>query len=150
MLACFAVSVTSAQESSVSAGGDATGSGGSASYSIGQVAYISANDGSFSSSEGVQQPYEVSIVTAVNEMASTVSYTVFPNPTVSGVNLSLSENNGNLNVQLFNIEGKMISEEKINGLNTNVQMEALASGTYLLNVTDNKKVVKTFRVIKNK
>jgi len=56
-----------AQESVNATGGNASGSGGSASYSVGQVAYQTHTGTNGSVSEGVQQPFEISVVTAIEE-----------------------------------------------------------------------------------
>lgn len=151
IIACFSVCIANAQQGSVSAGGEAvSGANGTVSYSIGQVAYSYAGDGSHSVSEGVQQPYEISVVTSNNEISGTISYNVYPNPTVSGVNLAVSENTGDMNVQLFDTQGKLIAEQKINSSVTSIPMEKLATGTYLLSVSTNKKINRTFRIVKNK
>lgn len=57
-------------------GGNASGSGGSASYSVGQFVYQTHTGTSGSVSEGVQQPYEISVVTGLEE--------------AKGINLSVS------------------------------------------------------------
>ncbi|MBK6984778.1 MAG: hypothetical protein IPH32_08475 [Bacteroidetes bacterium] len=57
----------SAQETTDASGGNASGSGGSASYSIGQSAYNTYTGTNGSVAQGVQQPYEISIVTEVKE-----------------------------------------------------------------------------------
>ena len=57
-----------AQEAIPATGGEASGSGGSASYTVGQVVYttnVGTNGNSVA--EGVQQPYEISVVTGIPE-----------------------------------------------------------------------------------
>ena len=56
-----------AQTSVNATGGDASGSGGSVSYSVGQVVYTTNTGTSGSVAQGVQQPYEISVVTAIEE-----------------------------------------------------------------------------------
>jgi len=61
--------------------GNATGSQGSVSYSIGHVFYSihAADVGSVA--EGVQQPYEISVVTGIQEAAGiNLIVSAFPNP----------------------------------------------------------------------
>jgi hypothetical protein len=50
-----------AQQGAVSAGGEASGPGGSVSYSIGQTDYITKSSSGHFISDGLQQPYEISI-----------------------------------------------------------------------------------------
>ncbi|NJK86375.1 MAG: T9SS C-terminal target domain-containing protein, partial [Bacteroidales bacterium] len=55
-----------AQESINAAGGNASGAGGSVSWSSGQVTYQTNSGTTGSIAEGVQQPYEISVVTALD------------------------------------------------------------------------------------
>jgi hypothetical protein len=146
---CIGVGMVQAQEAVLTTGGDAVGTGGSVSYSIGQVSYTSAFSTGNSVSEGVQQPYEISTVTAITESGINLEMLVYPNPTVSGVKLSVPQNSENLSCQLVDISGKLILQQNITAGNTNLVMDKLSNGTYLLNVYQNQSVVKTFRVIKN-
>ncbi|RLD56213.1 MAG: T9SS C-terminal target domain-containing protein, partial [Bacteroidetes bacterium] len=57
-----------AQEVIPATGGEASGSGGSASYTVGQVVYTTNTGTNGNSvSQGVQQPYEISVVTGIAE-----------------------------------------------------------------------------------
>ena len=57
-----------AQEAVLASGGDTSGSGGSISYSVGQVVYTTNTGTSgYSVAEGVQQPYEISVVTSLDK-----------------------------------------------------------------------------------
>ena len=67
------------QSNTVSAGGDADGDNGSISYSIGQVVYTSAQGSNGNVNQGVQQPYDVGVVTGIEEAG--INLSVFTNPT---------------------------------------------------------------------
>ena len=56
-----------AQEVIPTSGGTASGSGGSASYTIGQMIYTTNNGVNGSVSQGIQQPYEISVVSGIEE-----------------------------------------------------------------------------------
>ena len=56
-----------AQEVISSSGGNVSGSGGSVSYSVGQVVYTTNTGTNGSVAQGVQQPYEISVVTGIEE-----------------------------------------------------------------------------------
>jgi hypothetical protein len=56
-----------AQETATGTGGDATGTGGTSSYSVGQILYTTNTGTNGSINQGVQQPYEISIVTEIEE-----------------------------------------------------------------------------------
>ena len=140
-----------AQETIPASGGNASGSGGSASYSIGQVAYQTQTGTNGSVAEGVQQPYEISVVTGLEEAKGIhLSVTAYPNPTSDFLTLEVKDFElSTLHFQLYDMNGKLLQNKKITSNSTNIFMDNYISGTYFLNVTDDNKVIKTFKIIKN-
>jgi hypothetical protein len=66
ILTFFGLSINlTAQNNTVSAGGDAEGSNGSISFTVGQVVYTSAEGSNGSINQGVQQPYDLEIITGI-------------------------------------------------------------------------------------
>ncbi len=139
-----------AQESINASGSNATGSGGSVSYSVGQVVYTSITGPNGVVAQGVQQPYEISVVTrgeVVNGINLCVS--AYPNPTVDNLTLSIHDFElSNLLYQLYDLEGKLLQNEKITGNLTSIAMSNLVPASYILKVIQGNKVVKTFKIIK--
>ena len=131
-------------------GGNASGSGGTVSYSVGQIVYTNNTGTNGSVSQGVQQPYEISIVTALEETQEiNLSITAFPNPTTDYLTLSTGNfDNKNLSFHFYDINGKIIQESKINVSETKISMTDLPPATYFLKVTENQKEVKTFKIVK--
>ena len=140
-----------AQTSVNATGGDASGSGGSASYSVGQVVYTTHTGTSGSVAEGVQQPYEISVVTGLEEAQSiNLSVTAYPNPTTDYLTLRIDEFEiSNLSFQLYDMNGKLLQNEKITGNQTSIVMSNLLPATYFVKVIRGNKEVKTFKIIKN-
>jgi hypothetical protein len=140
-----------AQETTDASGGNATGSGGSASYSIGQIVYTTHTGTNGSVAQGVQQPYEISVVTALEEAKDiALSFLVYPNPTYDFLKLKVENYiSKNLSYLLYDISGKTIESKKIEGTEATIPMESLATGTYFLKVTEGNKDIKTFKIIKN-
>ena len=58
----FCLGTAVAQNAVVPVGGTASGNGGTVTYTVGQIAVQTNSDGTASISEGVQQPYEISVV----------------------------------------------------------------------------------------
>jgi hypothetical protein len=141
---------TFAQESPVTTGGQATGAGGTASYSVGQVVYTTATGTNGSVAQGVQQPYEISVTTGVNETAINLEMSVYPNPTTNYLILKVDNFElSTLNFQLIDLQGKVIENKKVTASNTILKMEALPKAIYFLNVTKGNQIIKTFKIIKN-
>ena len=137
-----------AQESPTAAGGEATGPGGSVSYSVGQVVYTSNTGTNGSVSQGVQQPYEISVTVGLHETTLNLELSVYPNPTSNYLTLKV-EDLSNLSYQLMDMQGKVIEDKKVTAVNTTITMEELAKATYFLKVIKNNQIVKTFKIIKN-
>ena len=139
-----------AQESVNATGGDASGSGGSASYSVGQVVYTTNTGTNGSVAEGVQQAYEISVVTEIEEATGiNLSVKAYPNPTANYLTLSVEEFDiSNLSYQLYDMQGKLLQKETITSNQTSIDMNNLVPASYFVKVTQNNTEVKTFKIIK--
>ncbi len=138
----------SAQEAVDAGGGDAFGNGGSVSYSVGQVVYTTNSGTDGSVAQGVQQPYEISTANGVEESSINLEVSVYPNPTTNYLILKVEENVG-LSYHLFDLQSKLITNDRISQNSTTINMEALPRSTYFLKVSRDNQVVKTFQIIKN-
>lgn len=132
-------------------GGNASGSGGNVSYSVGQLVYNTNEGTNGTVSQGIQQPYGISIVTELEETQGiNLSITAFPNPTTDYLTLStVNFDNKNLSFHLYDINGKMIQESKINISETRISMTEISPAIYFLKVTDKGKEIKVFKIVKN-
>ncbi len=140
-----------AQQATTATGGDASGSGGTVAYSVGQIVYTTNTGTTGSVAQGVQQAYEISVVTGIkNETKASMSLVVFPNPTTSFLNLKIADlKTEQLTYQLTDAIGKLIIENKIAESSTQINMNAQAEAIYFLNIIQNNLIVKTFKIIKN-
>jgi len=140
-----------AQENVNTAGGNVSGSGGSVSYSVGQVVYTINTGANGSVAQGVQQPYEISVVTGLDESKGiNISVTAYPNPTTDYLTLRIDEIEiSNFSYQLYNMNGKLLQSEKITGVQTRIIMSNLVPATYFIKVVKGNREVKTFKIIKN-
>jgi hypothetical protein len=140
-----------AQESVNATGGNASGSGGSASYSVGQVVYTANHVTNGSVAQGVQQPYEISTVTGIEEAKGiNLLVSVYPNPTTDYLTLSIEEFEiSNLSYQLYNMNGMLLQNEKITGNKASIVMRNLLPANYFVKVLQGSKEVKTFKIVKN-
>jgi hypothetical protein len=105
-LAGMGISGLQAQDAATASGGDASGAGGSAAYSVGQVAYTSIETASGSVNQGVQQPYKVSAIGINTNPDIDLLMSVYPNPTVALINLSIQ------NMDLSNLSYQSKSYER--------------------------------------
>ena len=143
--------VVQAQETIPATGGNATGSGGSVSYTVGQITYNAISGTNGTVNQGVQQPYEISVVTASNNAREiTLECTVYPNPTRGLLKLIVeSFENENLRFQFFDINGVLLQDKKVEKRETEISLENLSSSVYFLKVIKNNVEVKVFKIVKN-
>jgi len=152
ILLIFGLSNLQAQEAIPATGGEANGSGGSASYTVGQVVYIT-NVGTNGNSvaEGVQQPYEIFVVTNIPEAKDiNLSVSAYPNPTTNYLTVKVEDyETANLQYLVFDINGKLLQTVKATGQETRIKINNLVNGNYFIKVLNNKKEIKVFKIIKN-
>jgi hypothetical protein len=140
-----------AQTSINATGGNASGSGGSVSYSVGQVVYTTNTGITGSVAQGVQQPFEISVVTGTVEAKGiNLSVSAYPNPTTDFLILEVKEFElSNPNFQLYDIHGKLLQSKRITSNQTSIVMDNLVPAVYFVKVIQNAKEVKIFKIIKN-
>jgi hypothetical protein len=138
-----------AQQAVLSSGGVASGIGGTSSFSVGQVicSYNAGTTGA--ANQGVQQPYEYTAdVDDNNEI--TLEMTVYPNPTHSTITLKVENISfDNLTFQMYDLRGKLLMNDKLSSSLTQLPMQTLTAGTYVLKVLNMQSALKTFNIIKN-
>ena len=143
-----------AQESVNATGGNASGSGGTVSYSVGQVVYTTNIGTNGSVAQGVQQPFEISVVLAIEE-AKGINLTVsaYPNPTTDYLTLEVDASTTlsiqSMAYQLYDMQGKLLQNEKITSNQASIVMSNLVPATYFVKVIQSNKELKTFKIIKN-
>jgi len=140
-----------AQNSIVSCGGQAIGTGGAVSYSIGQISYSSISESGWHITQGVQQPYEISIITGINDIDNQIKIQAYPNPTSNNLILSIpNQEIKNLYYKLIDIQGRIIIEERINQKTEHINLYKMNAGIYMLSIFNSKQKIKTLQIIKNK
>lgn len=138
------------QEVIASSGGNAIGSGGSSSYTIGQIFYTSQSGSNGSVSQGVQQAFEIYPLSGQVFKEILLVAIIYPNPVINNLILSIKNFDlENLNYQLFDIQGKIISNQSITSDQTTINLENNPTGIYVLKVNSNSKEIKSFKIIKN-
>jgi len=145
-----AITGIKAQQGFTASGGGASGSGGTAAYSVGQIVYTTNTGAGGSVAQGVQQPYEISIVLGLEDHQISLEMKVYPNPTSDFLILNVGNFElSTLNFELFDVSGKLFESKKITSITETISMENLPSSTYFLKVISNNEEVKTFKIIKN-
>ena len=140
-----------AQETVIATGGKAIGSGGTTSYTVGQVVYTTHEGTNGNSiSQGVQQPYELSVVTGIPEAKGiNIEVSAYPNPATNYLTVKVTNyETANLQYQVFDLNGKLLLTIHATGQETQIQTSELVPANYFVKVFDNKKEIKVFKIIK--
>jgi hypothetical protein len=138
------------QEAIPASGGDASGSGGTLSFTVGQLVYSSNSGSNGSVAEGVQQPYEISTTVGIELSNISLDFIAYPNPTINNIVLSIKDfNTEKLNYQLYDMSGKLLKSNKVNAINTTIDMSELPVSNYVLNINNDSSIIKSFKIIKS-
>jgi len=137
-----------AQQATASSGGQLEGSTRQISFTVGEAAIKTLQGQNLMLTQGFQQPRLW--VTALNEVKGLAfKIRAYPNPTSDYLKLSTEKPLPSGTVfQLFDINGRQISENQPQALLTEIAMQQVVPGTYLLKVVNKQNVYQTFKIIK--
>ena len=100
-------------------------------------------------SKGVQQAFEI-FTLSIDDNRLDILLSVYPNPTTSHINLRIDNQlSKGLSFQLYDLQGRLLRQEDITDKITQIDMQKLQSATYLINILQDHKRVKSFKVIKS-
>jgi len=150
LLFCGFNIVIQAQNTIPATGGNATGTGGSVSYTVGQITYQTISGTNGIVNQGVQQPYEISVVTSIrNTEEINLKCFVYPNPTGGITKLIFESSNfENLRIRLFELNGRLLQDKKVESKETEISLENLSSSVYFLKVYKRNSEVRVFKIVK--
>jgi len=99
-----------AQNSVTASGGDASGSGGTVAYSVGQIVYTTNTGIDGTVAQGVQQPYEISVVLEIEQGKDiNLNVSAYPNPVTDYLTLKINNSDvSGLIYHLYDINGKLL------------------------------------------
>ena len=131
-------------------GGNTIANEGEVSFTIGQIFFYSSIGQNGSIIQGAQQPYEISVITSINDIKPIDLYVhVFPNPTEDYLILKIDDDQLNIYYyQLFDVNGKLLESEKILNVETKISMRQFVSATYIVRVLIGENTIKTYKIIK--
>jgi uncharacterized repeat protein (TIGR03803 family) len=140
-------------EAFVASGSEANGNNGAASYTIGQLFYTTHTGSSGKTfSQGIQQPYEISVYTAVPHtddiMLDMIAY---PNPVKGNLRLRTGKHyKDNIYYELVDMKGNVLKSEKITSPEMVIPMQQIIRSTYFLIIIQKtpQQKIKVFKIIK--
>ncbi len=131
-------------------GGNKTGS--AVSLTTEKTNYTSSIGNSGAVTEGVNKAYEINVVNRLDPgYAITLECEVNPTPAADFLILKINrEEIENMKYQLIDMNGKVIEEAFIGGVETSISLRSYKPKKYQLKVFDNSEEIKLFNIIKTK
>ncbi len=148
---CIFSTVVGAAQSAISAtGGTTSGTGGSVSYTVGQIVYSTLTGADRILTQGVQQTYEITIVSSIESPGiSEFECKIYPNPTSGKVKLTCSKfDNPKMSYSLYDIHGSLLQQKTILSKESDIYLGCYAKALYFLKLNINDKEVKVFKIVK--
>jgi hypothetical protein len=151
ILLCIGLTGLNAQETVTTSGGKAMGSGGTVSYSVGQTLYTNQSSDEGSVDHGVQQPYEISVVSGIEDTDDiTLTFLAYPNPTSHVLTLKIGNyQSEQFYYRLFDLKGRLLEVNRLIDGKTTIHIGEYPPAMYLVKIYDNQQEIKVFKIIKN-
>jgi hypothetical protein len=139
----------SAQQSANTTGKNVSQNNTTISYSIGEVYYNTTTTLSSVITQGIQQPYEIYLISGIVNEKDVQLITAFPNPTSSTIKIVIQDIKiDGLNYKLYDLLGKEILSGDITSNQTEVDLNNLMPAVYFIKVFRYNSTIKYFKIIK--
>lgn len=119
------------------------------SWTLGEVMIDTYDNGTNILTQGFHQTQLT--VTSVEEVLAGIRLNIYPNPTSEVLNIDLGNNESDIELQLFDMSGKLVHKAKIEAYQTKyvVPMNQVATGNYLVQMQSiDGKMNSTHKVMK--
>jgi len=87
--------------------------------------------------------------TGICQPKETANFAVYPNPANNTLNVRLENNVNNGTLTLFDMSGKIVLSQAVNGNSAQVNMSSLTAGNYILRLVENGTASAGIQIIKN-
>ncbi len=119
------------------------------SWTLGEVMIDTYDNGNNILTQGFHQT-ELT-VTSIEETLSDIRLNLYPNPTSEFLNIELGNNEKDINLQLYDMSGRLVHKDVINAYDTKyvLPMQSVATGKYLVQMqSEDGKMNTTHQVVK--
>lgn len=136
------------QQVIATAGSTLVNSSGGISYTIGEGISEPLSAGDVTLTQGFQQ--SAIFVSLVSELKDAgLSVIIYPNPTRGNLKLNINDfTMPGLQYLLLDVNGKLLSQKKVESYLTEVSMSQLQSGIYFIKIQAGTRELKTFKIVK--
>ena len=130
-------------------GGHSSNNQFSLDYTIGEVVTEFGQDSANRNhlTQGFQQT--MLAIVSVEEHVQDIEIDVYPNPAVDYLNVSIPTLQEDMQFALFDMQGKLIEQQKINSEAFTIGFSSMSTGNYLLVFSNKDQRIKTLQVQKS-
>ncbi len=131
-------------------GGEFTNSKYQIAYTIGEVVTETQGNRYYFANQGFHQAdWKLVFVWEYEEAA--VSIDVFPNPFLNTLTINLPDvlNQEKYRFYVYDFSMKIVAKGDLNQVQNTITLDQLQAGGYLLNITNEQSLIKTYRIIKS-
>ncbi len=116
--------------------------------SVGTTYTLTVNDGNCSATTTIF--IDAQICSGINNaQASTTGINVYPNPTNSILNITISsELSGSASIEVYDAVGKLVIKESLSSETTTINTSKLTDGIYVFKVINNNQAIKIGKIVK--
>ncbi len=130
--------------------GNAGGEGGSVSFTVGQINHLAVSGSAGTIFQGIQLPFEISVVTGIENPDIDLIWAVYPNPAADFIILKTGASDSEkFFCRFYDLTGNLLIDTKLSGEDSRIDLGNLKPGTYFLRISDNINNLKIFKIIKN-
>lgn len=107
----------------------------------GSIAYAVWDQNDMNSIDTVTFNFNVEQAVAIEDAQLAAQVKLYPQPTEDVLNISLPESFGSGDVQIFDLNGAEVARQDVTGVSAEVDVTPLASGMYIVRLSNDKAVV---------
>jgi len=120
-------------------------------WSIGESVTETCNTGDYLLTQGFHQ--NTLDVTIIENLASEINLTVYPNPANDFILISFNDEKFYLKqgviLTLIDSEGKILQKKRISNNIEQFSFSTYAKGIYFINISNENRIIKSYKIIKN-
>ena len=134
-----------AQEVTSTQGDSYSNTSGKIDFTIGEVITNTGTDGINDLTQGFHQTNWNFV--SIEDHVPSYEAIIFPNPTSAILNIRTSSFE-NVTYTLYDVQGKLVLQDKLSSVQTPIQVSQLTPGSYSLTLNNDTQNLKTFQLIK--
>jgi len=116
-------------------------------WSVGECITATHSAGAYVITQGFHQ--NTYIITAVEDLRVEIEMSVYPNPTSDLISLKVESSKvESMQYTITDLSGKVLQTVKMQSNIEQINFSSYANGTYLITVSENNQLIKSFQIIK--